>query len=219
MAEDIERLAGYQEDSAKQLEQISDTLANGIWVRDASPNLGANASRRVPKLSTADELVLFSACSCSLKSDDVFIMTTDLAQEMGAQALSEKEFWDSVEFLAHLGLIGNVAMLSATLALFKITPQGFEYYGSQNIDGFDVILRDALLYLARFPWEDEEDRPSNQSISTGLGIPISLTNCVLDILTARGWIRTVAFLGGQTEVTQVTVVGKRAAQLMKVGEG
>lgn len=164
------------------------------------------AEPQISGLTRVDGLVLREIARLQIEVGNGLVMYDQLCSEPGLADLPQQELLDSLEILGQKYFIKIARVLGAPLSHVVLTDFGFQQFAEACVpDYHDVITRIAALLV-------NEKICQNVEIASRVEKPIAFVDFVLNLMEANNHIKVSKYLGGQSQVWEISPSLRRALQ-------
>lgn len=200
----IDDLADYSQSFQRILSAIFDI--------EDKPTIGqppARFSGPAPLISgliRVDDLVLRVIAQVQIIDDTGLVDWDRLRAEPALQDVPQEELLDSLEILERHDYIKIGRFLGAPLSHVVLTDYGFQQFAEAYVEGYqDVVARIASLLV-------NETVRINEELATRVDKPRAFVDFVLNLLEAHNYIKVSRYMGGQSNVWDISASLRRAIQ-------
>lgn len=169
----------------------------------ATPKYTAEIFEKVNDLTDIDSLVFKITCEQAIEINQPFIMSRGVIEQCIELDLSKEIVIESLEILDNNGFIEITKMLSPEHNSIKVLLYAFqtyyqyynpEYESQINLVG-SIIVNNGLR--------------NNHEIANAANIDLFIVDHILELFDYKGYIKNLRFLGGGSEISNVSVELRR----------
>lgn len=187
-------------------------ILSAIFDVTDKPPIGKMPSRFVgpapliPGLARIDDLALRVVASLVLDEGMGLVEWDRLRTEPSLRDVPQRELIDSLDILEQHYFIEIGRVLGAPLSHVVLTDFGFQQYADAYVEGYqDVVARIAALLV-------NEDVRQNDELAARVNKPVPFVDFVLNLMETNGHIKVSRYMGGQSQVWEVSASLRRALQ-------
>lgn len=187
-------------------------ILSAIFDVDDKPAIGQPPARfsgpapLISGLTRVDDLALRAIARVQIDDDAGLVEWDRLRSEPALQDLPQQELLDSLEILEQHYYIKIGRVLGAPLSHVVLTDYGFQQYAEAYVEGYeDLVARIAALLV-------NENVHINEELATRVDRPRALVDFVLNLLEANNHIKVSRYMGGQSNVWDISASLRRAVQ-------
>lgn len=157
-------------------------------------------------LTRVDDLALRAIARVQIDDDTGLVEWDRLRSEPALQDVPQQELLDSLEILEQHYYIKIGRVLGAPLSHVVLTDYGFQQYAEAYVEGYeDLVARIAALLV-------NENVHINEELATRVDRPRAFVDFVLNLLEANNHIKVSRYMGGQSNVWDISASLRRAVQ-------
>jgi len=200
----VDRLSDYSQSLQRILSAIFDT--------DDRPAIGKPPARFFGKeplisgLTRVDDLILREIARLQIETNNGLVMFDELCSEQALADVPQQDLVDSVEILGQKYLIKISYVMGAPFSHVVLTDFGFQQFAEAYIPDYtDLVNRISALLV-------NENICQNMEIASRVERPVGFVDFVLSLMESNDHIKVSKYLGGQSQVWQISPSLKRALQ-------
>lgn len=187
-------------------------ILSAIFDVDDKPAIGQPPARfsgpapLISGLTRVDDLALRAIARVQIDDDAGLVEWDRLRSEPALQDVPQQELLDSLEILEQHYYIKIGRVLGAPLSHVVLTDYGFQQYAEAYVEGYeDLVARIAALLV-------NENVHINEELATRVDRPRAFVDFVLNLLEANNHIKVSKYMGGQSNVWDISASLRRAVQ-------
>ncbi len=163
-------------------------------------------------LSPIDTLVLRLSCKRVMETEDYFIHTPEVWEQVAALDVSLREFNDSLRVLHDIGYLRTdlmtVPSADASPLRYEVLLNGFEECARAEVEGYGGVKDDVGYYHVNHI--DEGRHLTHQEIADALGQPRMIVKHILKMFERENLVQALEIGGGEMWVMSASVRLRRA---------
>lgn len=183
-----------------------------IFDVDDKPAIGTPPARftgpasLIAGLSRVDDLALRVIARLVIDGDMGLVEWDHLRQELSLKDIPQQELLDSLDILEQHYFIKIGRVLGAPLSHVVLTAFGFQQYAEAYVDDYqDAVNQIAALLI-------NENVRRNDELASRVKKPVPFIDFVLDLMESNNYIKVSKYMGGQSQVWDVSASLRRALQ-------
>lgn len=183
-----------------------------IFDVDDKPAIGTPPARftgpasLIAGLSRVDDLALRVIARLVIDGDMGLVEWDRLRQELSLKDIPQQELLDSLDILEQHYFIKIGRVLGAPLSHVVLTAFGFQQYAEAYVDDYqDAVNQIAALLI-------NENVRRNDELASRVKKPVPFIDFVLDLMESNNYIKVSKYMGGQSQVWDVSASLRRALQ-------
>jgi hypothetical protein len=199
-------------DDLADYDQSLQRILSAIFDVDDKPAIGQPPARfsspepLISDLSRVDDLALRVIARIQIDEDAGLVDWERLRAEPDIREMPQQELLDSLEILEQHHHVKIGRALGVPVAYVTLTDYGFQQFAQAYVDGYqDVVGRIAALLV-------NENVRQNEELATRVGKPRAFVDFVLNLLENNNHIKVSKYIGGQSQVWDVSASLRRAIQ-------
>lgn len=157
-------------------------------------------------LTRVDDLVLREIARLQIERNNGLVTFDEICADPALTEIPQQELLDSLEILGQKYLIKIAYVLGAPLSHVVLTDFGFQQFAEAYVpDYHEVVARIAALLV-------NENVCQNEELASRIQRPVAFVDFVLSLMESNGHIKMSKYIGGQSQVWQISPSLKRALQ-------
>lgn len=183
-----------------------------IFDVDDKPAIGTPPARftgpapLIAGLSRVDDLVLRVIARLVIDGDMGLVEWDRLRQELSLKDVPQQELLDSLDILEQHYFIKIGRVLGAPLSHVVLTAFGFQQYAEAYVDDYQDTVNQIAAFLVN------ENVRQNDELASRVKKPVPFIDFVLDLMESNNYIKVSKYMGGQSQVWDVSASLRRALQ-------
>jgi len=164
----------------------------------------SGAEPLISGLTRIDDLVLREIARLQITENNGLVMFDQLRAEPTLSDVPQQELLDSLEILGQKYLIKISYVLGAPLSHVVLTDFGFQQFAEAYISDYnEVVARLAALLV-------NENVCRNEELASRIDRPVGFVDFVLNLMESNNHIKMSKYIGGQSQVWQISPSLRRA---------
>lgn len=199
-------------DSLEDYSQSLQRILSAIFDSSDKPAIGKPPARfsgsapLISGLTRVDDLVLREIARLQIEKNNGLVMFDELCSEQALADVPQQDLVDSLEILGQKYLIKVSYVMGAPLSHVVLTDFGFQQFAEAYIPDYnDLVNRIAALLV-------NENICQNMEIASRVERPVGFVDFVLSLMESNDHIKVSKYIGGQSQVWQISPSLKRALQ-------
>lgn len=199
-------------DSLNDYSKSLQCILSAIFDADDKPAIGKPPARfsgtepLISGLTRVDDLVLREIARLQIEKNNRLVMFDQLCSEQALADVPQQELVDSLEILGQKYLIKISYVMGAPLSHVVLTDFGFQQFAEAYVPDYnEVVARIAALLV-------NENVCQNEDLASRIQMPIGLVDFVLSLMESNNHIKMSKYVGGQSQVWQISPSLRRALQ-------
>lgn len=199
-------------DSLEDYSQSLQRILSAIFDSSDKPAIGKPPARfsgsapLISGLTRVDDLVLREIARLQIEKNNGLVMFDELCSEQALADVPQQDLVDSLEILGQKYLIKISYVMGAPLSHVVLTDFGFQQFAEAYIPDYnDLVNRIAALLV-------NENICQNMEIASRVERPVGFVDFVLSLMESNDHIKVSKYIGGQSQVWQISPSLKRALQ-------
>lgn len=166
----------------------------------------AGAEPLVAGLTRVDDLVLREIARLQIEKNSGLVMFDQLCSEQALADVPQQDLVDSLEILGQKYLIKISYVMGAPLSHVVLTDFGFQQFAEAYVPDYnDVVARIAALLV-------NENVCQNEELASRIQRSVGFVDFVLSLMESNNHIKISKYIGGQSQVWQISPSLKRTLQ-------
>jgi hypothetical protein len=187
-------------------------ILSAIFDANDKPPIGKPPARfsgtepLISGLTRVDDLVLREIARLQIEQNNGLVTFDQICAEQTLEEVPQPELLDSLEILAQKYLIKISYVLGAPLSHVVLTDFGFQQFAEAYVPDYaEVVARVAALLV-------NENVCQNEELASRIQRPVGFVDFVLSLMESNNHIKVSKYIGGQSQVWQISPSLKRALQ-------
>lgn len=197
-------------DNLDDYKQSLQRILSAIFDVSDKPAIGKPPARfsgvepQIPGLTRVDDLVLREIARLQITENNGLVMFDQLRTEPTLADVPQQELLDSLEILGQKYLIKISYVIGAPLSHVVLTDFGFQQFAEAYVPDYpEVVGRIAALLV-------NENICRNEELASRIDRPVGFVDFVLNLMESSNHIKISRYIGGQTQVWQISPSLRRA---------
>jgi hypothetical protein len=200
----VDDIANYDQSLQRILSAIFDI--NDKPAIGKTPARFAGAAPLISSLTRIDDLVLRVVVKVQIDEDSGLVSWDKLRVDPTLHDVPQQELVDSLNILEQHSHIKIGRVLGAPLSHVMLTDYGFQQFAQAYIEDYQNVVSQIAALLVN------ESIRINMEIAKRVNKPRAFVDFVLNLLESNGHIKVAKYMGGQSNVWDVSASLRRAIQ-------
>lgn len=199
-------------DSLEDYSQSLQRILSAIFDVSDKPEIGKPPARfsgtepLIPGLTRVDDLVLREIARLQIEQNNGLVTFDQICAEPALAEVPQQELLDSLEILGQKYLVKISYVLGAPLSHVVLTDFGFQQFAEAYVPDYnEVVARIAALLV-------NENVCQNEELASRIQRPVGFVDFVLSLMESSNHIKVSKYIGGLSQVWQISPSLKRALQ-------
>ena len=166
----------------------------------------SGAEPLIAGLTRVDDLVLREITRLQIEKNSGLVTFDQLCSEQALADVPQQDLVDSLEILGQKYLVKISYVMGAPLSHVVLTDFGFQQFAEAYVPDYnEVVARIAALLV-------NENVCQNEELASRIQMPVGFVDFVLSLMESSNHIKMSKYIGGQSQVWQISPSLRRALQ-------
>lgn len=199
-------------ESLDDYSQSLQRILSAIFDVSDKPSIGkpparfSGAEPLISGLTRVDDLVLREIARLQIEQNNGLVMFDQLCSEQALADVPQQDLVDSLEILGQKYLIKISYVMGAPLSHVVLTDFGFQQFAEAYVPDYNEVVAQIAALLVN------ENVCQNKELASRIQLPVAFVDFVLSLMEGNNHIKVSKYIGGQSQVWQISPSLRRALQ-------
>lgn len=199
-------------ESLDDYSQSLQRILSAIFDVSDKPSIGkpparfSGAEPLISGLTRVDDLVLREIARMQIEQNNGLVMFDQLCSEQALADVPQQDLVDSLEILGQKYLIKISYVMGAPLSHVVLTDFGFQQFAEAYVPDYNEVVAQIAALLVN------ENVCQNEELASRIQLPVAFVDFVLSLMEGNNHIKVSKYIGGQSQVWQISPSLRRALQ-------